>query len=168
MVTLENDRNLSPMENFSRKFDNDDEDDEDEYQSNLPSDESDDNDSALMDDAQSEVISSSMITNGSSSLSDDEHLLIPSKNTSDHIEEFLQEKNKEKLIEYAKSFGLFDIRYRKQIWPLLIDSPPYAPIEYNHQSKSFTLTNHYYDAGRFQSFISSLSHPHRSMIFSSR
>ena len=107
-------------------------------------DESDDNDSALlMDDGQFELISPS-------SLSDDENLFLSTKNSSDQIEEYFQTKNKEKLIDFAKSFGLFDIRYRKQIWPLLIDSPSYAPIEYQHQTKLFRPINDFYAAGRFQ------------------
>ena len=97
MVTLENDLNrFSPTESC-RIIDD-----------GISFDEFDDNDSALLiDDGQFEMISSS--------LSDEEH-------SSDQIEEIFQTKNKEKLIDFAKSFGLFEIRYRKQIWPLLIDS----------------------------------------------
>lgn len=97
MVTLEDDLNrFSPTESC-RIIDD-----------GISFDEFDDNDSALLiDDGQFEMISSS--------LSDEEH-------SSDQIEEIFQTKNKEKLIDFAKSFGLFEIRYRKQIWPLLIDS----------------------------------------------
>ena len=107
-----------------------------------------DNDSALMEDAHSEVISSSITTNGSSSLSDDENFLIINKTKSDRIEKFLRKKNKQKLLKYAKISGLINKSYRKQIWPLLINTPSYCPVEQDNEKKFFFCPIDYYAAGR--------------------
>ena len=101
-----------------------------------------DQDSALMDDALSEPISSSVTTSASSSLSDDEHLSIQ------QIDELLQRRDKGKLIKLAKSFGLQDIRYRKRIWPMLIRAPTYCSIHFDPTSQSYSLpSDNYYSAG---------------------
>ncbi|CAF0923151.1 unnamed protein product [Rotaria sordida] len=109
-----------------------------------------DNDSALMEDALSEVISSSIITNGSSSLSDDENFLIISKTKSDRIKELLNKKNKRQLIKYAKKTGLINILYRKQIWPLVIRPPSYCTIEYDNNNKLYFCPINYYAADKNQ------------------
>jgi hypothetical protein len=115
------------------------------YESNTTSDS--DNDSALMEDAHSETISSSTTTNGSLSLSDDENFIIINKTKSDRIEKFLKKKNKQKLIKYAKLSGLINIRNRKQIWPLLINTPSYCSVEFDEQNKRFFCPIDYYSAG---------------------
>ena len=114
-----------------------------------------DEDSALMEDALSEPISSSVTTSGSSSLSDDEQVLIQQRNHSEQLEELLQRRSKGKLIKCAKSFGLVDIRYRKQIWPLLINAPTYSSIHFDPTTKTFSLpSDNYYSAGTTRSSIS--------------
>ncbi|CAF4719177.1 unnamed protein product [Rotaria sp. Silwood1] len=105
-----------------------------------------DHDSALMEDAHSEVISSSIITNGSSSLSDDESFSMVFKTKSDRIEEYLNKKNKDKLIKYAKKTGLINILYRKQIWPLVIHPPSYCTVEYDNNKKLYFCPIDYYSA----------------------
>jgi hypothetical protein len=119
---------------------------DDFYESNTNSDS--DNDSALMEDAHSEVISSSITTNGSSSLSDDENFLIINKTKSDRIDKFLRKKNKQKLIKYAKISGLINKLYRKQIWPLLINAPSYCPVQHDDEKKLYFCPIDYYSAGR--------------------
>jgi hypothetical protein len=106
-----------------------------------------DNDSALMEDAHSEAISSSITTNGSLSLSDDENFIIINKTKSDRIEKFLKKKNKQKLIKYAKISGLITITYRKQIWPLFINTPSYCSVEFDEKNKRFFCPIDYYAAG---------------------
>jgi len=106
-----------------------------------------DNDSALMEDAHSEAISSSITTNGSLSLSDDENFIIINKTKSDRIEKFLKKKNKQKLIKYAKISGLIHIKYRKQIWPLFINTPSYCSVEFDEKNKTFSCPIDYYAAG---------------------
>lgn len=121
---------------------------DDFYESNTTnSDSDDDDDSALMEDAHSEMISSSITTNGSLSLSDDENFLIISKTKSDRIEKFLRKKNKQKLQKYAKLNGLISKFYRKQIWPLLITPPSYCLVEFDDTKKSFFCPIDYYAAG---------------------
>lgn len=116
-----------------------------------------DDDSALMEDTLSEPISSSVTTSGSSSLSDDEQVLIQQRNQSEQIEELLQRRSKGKLIKCAKSFGLLDIRYRKQIWPLLINAPTYSSIHFDPTTKTFSLpSDNYYAAGTTRSSSISL------------
>lgn len=106
-----------------------------------------DGDSALMEDAQSETVSSSITTTGSSSLSDDENLSNSHKTQIDQIEQILSTKNKEKLVRFAKSSGFADIRYRKEIWPRIIDAPRYCPVEFDSSRNQFVVTNKFYAAG---------------------
>lgn len=127
---------------------------EDFYESNSTTSDSD-NDSALMEDAHSETISSSITTNGSSSLSDDENFIIINKTKSDRIEKFLRKKNKQKLIKYSKLSGLFNVTNRKQIWPLLINIPSYCPVEFDETNKRFFCPVDYYSAGLKIIFIKS-------------
>ena len=130
--------------------------DDDFYESNSNSDS--DNDSALMEDAQSEVISSSMTTNGSSSFSEDEQFFIVNKNPSQKIqnliEEFFKKKNQDKLVRYAKAFGLLNRSYRKQIWPLLINTPSYCTIDYDENRKLLLYPIDYYSAGNHRHILS--------------
>lgn len=107
-----------------------------------------DNDSALMEDAHSEPISSSITTNGSSSLSEDENFIIIHQTKSNRIEKFLKKKNKEKLIKYAKLSGLMKINLRKQIWPLFINPPTYCPVQFDEQNQISRCPIDYYAAGR--------------------
>ncbi len=118
---------------------------EDFYESNTTSDS--DNDSALMEDAHSEAISSSITTNGSLSLSDDENFIIINKTKSDRIEKFLKKKNKQKLIKYAKLSGLINTIYRKQIWPLFINTPSYCSVEFDEKNQIFFCPIDNYAAG---------------------
>ncbi|CAF0892378.1 unnamed protein product [Adineta steineri] len=122
---------------------------DDFYESNTSNSDSD-NDSALMDDAHSEIISSSITTNGSLSLSDDENFLIINKTKTDRIEKFLFKKNKEKLQKYAKMNGLINKFYRQQIWPLLINSPSYCSVEFDQTKKIYFCPNDYYAADKTQ------------------
>lgn len=115
------------------------------YESNANSDS--ENDSALMEDAHSEVISSSITTNGSSSLSDDENCSIIFKTKSERIEKLLNKKNKRKLMQCAKTIGLVDVSYRKQIWPLLINPPSYCTVDYDNNKKLYFCPTDYYSAG---------------------
>lgn len=107
-----------------------------------------DNDSALMEDAHSETISSSITTNGSSSLSDDENFIIINKTKSDRIEKFFKKKNKQKLIKYSKLSGLINTINRKQIWPLLINPPSYCSVEFNEEDERFFCPIDYYSASK--------------------
>jgi hypothetical protein len=118
------------------------------YESNTTSDS--DDDSVLMEDTHSETISSSITTNGSLSLSDDENFIIINKTSSDRIIKFLRKKNKQKLSKYAKLSGLITTDLRQQIWPLLITTPPYSPVEFNETTKRFFCTNDYYAADKDQ------------------
>jgi hypothetical protein len=118
------------------------------YETNINSDS--DNDSALMEDAHSEAISSSITTNGSSSLSDDDNFIIINKTKSDRIEKFLKKNNKQKLIKYAKVSGLVNIGLRKQIWPLFINTPSYCPVEFDEKNKVFFCPIDYYAADKNQ------------------
>jgi hypothetical protein len=121
------------------------------YESNTNSDS--DNDSALMEDAHSEVISSSITTNGSSSLSDDDNFIIINKTKSDRIVKFLKKNNRQKLIKYAKVSGLVNIGLRKQIWPLFINPPLYCPVEFDENNRLFFCPIDYYAAGRGVLFL---------------
>ena len=107
-----------------------------------------DNDSALMEDAHSEPISSSLTTNGSSSLSEDENFIIINQTKSDRIEKFLKKKNKQKLIKYAKLSGLMKINLRQQIWPLLINPPHYCPVQFDEKNQNFHCPIDYYAASK--------------------
>ncbi|CAM4937905.1 unnamed protein product [Rotaria socialis] len=118
------------------------------HESNTNSDS--ENDSALMQDAHSEVISSSITTNGSSSLSDDESFLIISKTKPQRIEKFLNRRNKRKLIKCAKITGLINELYRKQIWPLILNSPSYCTVEYDNNKKLYFCPIDYYSADKEQ------------------
>lgn len=109
-----------------------------------------DGDSALMEDAQSETVSSSITTTGSSSLSDDENLSNSHKTQIDQIEQILSTKNKEKLVRFAKSSGFADIRYRKEIWPRIIDAPRCCPVEFDSSRNQFVVTNKFYAAEQTQ------------------
>ena len=118
------------------------------YDSNINSDS--ENDSALMEDAHSEAISSSITTNGSSSLSDDDNFIIINKTKSDRIEKFLKKNNRQKLIKYAKLSGLVKVGLRKQIWPLFINAPSYCPVEFEEKNKLFVCPIDYYAASKDQ------------------
>ncbi|UJR16357.1 hypothetical protein I4U23_003260 [Adineta vaga] len=121
------------------------------YQLDTNSSDSDsDHDSALMEDAHSEMISSSITTNGSLSLSDDENFLIVTKNKSDRIEKYLMKNNKEKLQKYAKMNGLITKSYRQQIWPLLIPCPTYCPVDFDQINKKYSCRIDFYAADKNQ------------------
>ncbi len=119
---------------------------DDFYESNTIISDSDD-DSALMEDAHSEMISSSITTNGSLSLSDDENFLVINRTKSDRIEKCILQKNQAKLQKYAKVNGLINQFYRKQTWPLLINQPSYCFVEFDETKKRFFCPVDYYSAG---------------------
>ena len=119
------------------------------YESNSTTSDSD-NDSALMEDAHSETISSSVTTNGSLSLSDDETFVFVNKTLSDRINKCLRQKNQRKLIKYARLSGLMNRDLRKQIWPLLINVPSYCQVEFDENKNEYFCTNDYFAAGKDQ------------------
>ncbi|CAF1129133.1 unnamed protein product [Adineta ricciae] len=109
-----------------------------------------DHDSAVMEDAHSELISSSITTNGSLSLSDDENFLVVTKTKCDRIEKYLVKNNIEKLQKYAKMNGLISESYRQQIWPLLIHFPTYCPVEFDQVNRKYSCPIDYYAADKNQ------------------